>query len=165
VRLRAALVRRVHGVRGEVRVDPLGGDWRRFTRGLQLHDEAGGRRLTVRSARNGGDGSALIGFDGIDDAATAAALRGAYLTVDATAARPLGKDEWFVWQLVGMRAQTPDGEVLGVVEDVEPAAGHDLLVVRSPETERRFPMVRAFVERIDTDAGVVVITPWVEDEA
>jgi 16S rRNA processing protein RimM len=164
-RLRAALVRRAHGVRGEVRVDPLGGDWNRFKKGLKLSTEVGDRELRVRSVRNGGDGSALLGFEGVDDAAAAGALRGAYLTVDAAAARPLQKDEWFVWQLVGMRALNPDGEVIGVVEDVETAAGNDLLVVRSTAGEHRFPMVREFVQLIDVESRVVVVTPWPEDDA
>jgi 16S rRNA processing protein RimM len=158
-------VRRVHGVRGEVRVDPLGGDWHRFNKGLALYTEDDSRTLIVRSVRNGGDGSALLGFEGVSDAAAAAPLRGVYLTVDAAAARPLAKDEWFVWQLVGMRALNPDGGLLGVVDDVEPAAGNDLLVVRSDQGERRFPMVREFVQRIDIESRVVVVTPWPEDEA
>jgi len=41
------------------------------------------------------------------------------------AARALGDNEWFVWQLIGLRAVSDAGEDLGVVRDVEeqPSSG------------------------------------------
>ena len=120
-RLRAAQVLRVHGVRGEVRAEPLGGNALRFTPGLRLHLEHDGGELTVSRARAIEDGLLLLGFEEVGDSQAARELQGQYLCVDAGAARPLGDDEWFVWQLVGLRAATVDGQELGVVTDVEPA--------------------------------------------
>jgi 16S rRNA processing protein RimM len=81
------------------------------------------------------------------------------------AARRLRADEWFVWQLQGLRAVTPDHESIGVVEDVEPGVANDVLVVRSGAGVRRFPMVRAFVQQVDVAAGVITLTPLPEDDA
>lgn len=161
-RLRAARVLRVHGVRGEVRIEALGGDAKRFVPGLRLHTEDG-RVLTVRSARGLGGEGLLLGFDELHDAAAAAAFLGVYLCVDGQAARPLGPDEWFVWQLVGLRAIDPAGRSLGAVEDIEVAVGNDVLVVRHDGGVRRFPMVREFVRTVDLAAGTVTIEPWDED--
>ena len=160
--LRAALVRRVHGLRGEVRAEPLGGDSRRFVAGLQLQQESTGRPLRVRSARPGPDGAVLLGFEGVDTPEAAGSLRGEYLCVDVAAARPLGADEWFVWQLVGMRCVTPDGAALGVVEDVEPAPAADVIVIRDAERLLRYPMVREFVRGVDVDGGVITVVPQPE---
>jgi 16S rRNA processing protein RimM len=162
-RLRAARVLRAHGVHGEVRVESLGGDPERFSRGLRLYPEGGGATLTVRSARGLDGGAVLLGFDEVRDTGAAGALQGAYLCVDASAARTLGADEWFVWQLVGLRAIDPEGVSLGIVEDVEAAVANDVLVVRHGEARRRFPMVREFVRRVDAGAGTVTIAPWDED--
>lgn len=164
-RLRAAFVRRAHGVRGEVRVEPFGGGAGRFQAGTKLGVEAEGRSLTVRSARDGGDGSVLLAFDEIPDAEAAEQLRGAYLDVAASAARSLPPDEWFTWQLVGLEVRSTSGAPLGVVDDVEASVANDVLVVRNDAGLRRYPMVRAFVRDVDLQSGVLVLDPQDEVQA
>ena len=161
--LRAALVRGVHGVHGELRVEPLGGDAARFRAGMRLRVEDGGRELRVRAARAGRDGSVLLSVGGIDTPEQAKELRGAYLCVDAVAARPLDEDEWFVWQLIGMRCVSVDGAPLGTIVDVEPAPAADILVIAARGTQVRYPMVREFVRGVDTEHGVMTIAPQPED--
>jgi len=160
--IRAAHVRRPHGVRGELRVGPLGGDAARFGSGLRLRVENGGHALVVTAARSTGDGDLLLTLEGVTSREAADALRDAYLCVEAGDARPLGDDEWFVHQLVGLRAVTPAGAPVGVVEDVEGYAAHEVLVIRDGAERLRLPMVRAFVERVDLAGGVVVVRPWEE---
>jgi 16S rRNA processing protein RimM len=164
-RLRAAYVRRVHGIHGEVRIEPCGGDWRRFTAGLRLVVEDDARTLTVRSGRDGGDGSVLLMFEEINTEAEAAGLRGRYLDVDSGAARALGPQEWFTWQLTGLRVHSPLGVELGVVEDVESSVSNDVLVLRTDAGVRRYPMVRAFVKAVDLEAGVLTLDPQDEVQA
>jgi len=163
--LRAAHVRRVHGVKGEVRAEMLGGDARRFRSGLRLRVERSGAQLVVRSSRDGGDGTVLLAFQGVNTVVDAAALRGAYLCVSGDEARELGSGEWFVWQLIGLRAVTPDGDELGTVRDVEPARAADVVVIESAAGERRFPMVREFVRHVDIPAGTITLAPVPEDAA
>ena len=163
--LRAAFVRRPHGVRGALRVEPLGGDASRFAVGLTLVTDAGGRDVTVRAARPLPDGDMLLELEGVDDRNAAEALRGAYLCVPEAARRPLGEGEWFVYELVGLTARTPDGEDHGVVIDVEEYPGHEVLVLRSGGGERRIPMVADFVQSVDVAGGTLTVTPWPEEEA
>lgn len=163
--LRAARVRRPHGIRGEVRAESLGGDVRRFRRGLRMTVEETGRGLTVALARGLPDGDLLLSFAGLDSPEEAASLRGAYLCVGARQARRLPPGEWFVWQLVGLTAVDPEGRTLGLVADVEAGAAHDVMVLETETGERRFPMVAAFVREVDTDGGRIVLTPWDEEEA
>ena len=94
----------------------------------------------------------------------AEAMREEYLCVDAAQARPLAGGEWFVHQLVGLRVQTADGRALGTVADVEHYVGNDVLVIRDQNTERRIPMAHPFVERVDLGAGVMLVTPWEEEQ-
>jgi 16S rRNA processing protein RimM len=161
--LRAAVVRRAHGVRGGVRVESLGDDPRRFRSGLVVVVEETGEELVVRSARVVAGNEVLLALKGIDTPEAVARLRGQYLCVRSEDARSLGADEWFVWQLVGLEAIDAGGTVIGTVSDVEPGTVHDILVVDTAEGARRFPMVRAFVERVDVQAGRIVLTPWEED--
>ena len=161
-RLRAAFVRRVHGVHGEVRAEPCGGDVSRFAPGTQLLVEGSATRLTVRSARPGGDGSVLLAFEEIALPEAAEPLRGSYLEVDTAAARPLGADEWFTWQLSGLTVVDTVGRNIGTVSEVEPSVANDVLVVSSGGMVRRFPMVHAFVKKVDLEAGLITLD--VQDE-
>ncbi|MBJ7596455.1 MAG: 16S rRNA processing protein RimM [Candidatus Dormibacteraeota bacterium] len=161
--LRVAHVRRVHGVRGEVRAQTLGGDLGRFAPGTALLAERDGRRLTVASSRPLDGDDILLAFTELPSREEAATLSGDYLCVGRAQARALGDDEWFVWQLVGLRVVSNDGEELGVVRDVEEQPASDVIVVGAGTDERRYPLVREWVESVDVAAGVVVVTPWHED--
>ena len=162
-KLRAAQVLRAHGVRGEVRAEPIGGDPSRFTPGTKLETEDGSRVLTVRSARPGAGNAVLLGFDEITSVAEAALLRGLYLCVDVDAARALTNDEWFVWQLVGLRVLDTTGTDVGVVDDVEAGVGNDVLVIRNDSAVHRLPMARDYVTAVDVAGGTVTVTPWTEE--
>jgi 16S rRNA processing protein RimM len=162
-KLRAAQVLRAHGVRGEVRAEPIGGDPSRFTPGTKLETEDGARTLTVRTARPGPGNAVLLGFDEVTSATDAALLRGVYLCVDVDAARPLPDGEWFVWQLVGLRVLDTSGADVGVVDDVEAGVGNDVLVIRDDTTVHRLPMARDYVTSVDVAAGTLTVTPWTEE--
>jgi 16S rRNA processing protein RimM len=162
-KLRVAQVLRAHGVRGEVRVEPCGGDWTRFRPGTRVELEDGSRALTVRSSRPGPGNAVLLGFDEVTNPADADRLRTLYLCVDVDAARPLSGGEWFVWQLIGLRVTDTSGTDVGVVEDVEPGVGNDVLVIRGDNEVHRLPMARDYVTSIDLAAGEVTVTPWQEE--
>jgi len=141
--LRVAHVRRVHGVRGEVRVQRLGGDSGRFAAGTILLDERDRRSLTITSSRPLDGDDMLLAFAELPTREEVATLHGNYLCVAPSQARPLGEDEWFVWQLVE-----------------QPSS--DVIVVRDGTVERRYPLVREWVRSVDLAQGVVVVTPWPE---
>jgi 16S rRNA processing protein RimM len=163
VKLRVAQVLRAHGVRGEVRVDPCGGDWSRFTPGTLVEIEDGSKVLTVRSSRQGPGNAVLLAFDEITTPAEADRLRTLYLCVGVDAARPLSDGEWFVWQLVGLRVLDTTGAEVGVVEDVEAGVGNDVLVINQAGDVHRLPMARDYVTAVDLAAGTLTVTPWQEE--
>ena len=164
-RLRAAYVRRPHGVRGELRVEPLGGDATRFVRGLRLWSDVEPQAAyTVVQARPAPDGDLLLSLGEVVSRNDAERLRGVYLCVEGGERRGLGEDEWFVWELVGLQVVAEDGTVLGIVDDVEEYPEQEVLVIREATgAERRIPMVRAHVVRVDVENGRIVVAPWAED--
>ena len=164
--LRAAYVRRPHGVRGELRVEPLGGDAARFAPGLQLWSEFDpSRTYTVVTARPTPDGDLLLSLGEVVSRNDAERLRGVYLCIAADTRRRLGDDEWFIWEVVGLEVVDEDGTVLGIVDDVEEYPEQEVLVIRAPHGgERRIPMVRAHIARVDVANGRIVVLPWDEEE-
>ncbi|BDG60600.1 ribosome maturation factor RimM [Caldinitratiruptor microaerophilus] len=148
------------GLRGAVRVYPLTDFPERWPalREVYVGDEPRPRRCRfvgfVRA------GMPVLELEGVHDRSAAETLRGRELRVDAAALHPLPEDTFYVFQLVGMVAEDPEGTRLGRVEAVEPAPAADVLVIRLEAGHRaRVPFVRQFVERVDPAAGRVVIRP------
>ena len=145
-----------HGLRGEVFVEPRTDEpERRFARGVRL--QAAARSLTVASARTH-SGRLVVRFEEIADRTAAEAARGTELTVAVDPGeRPEDPEEFYDHQLVGLRVETTDGEVVGELERIEHNAAQDLLVIRTPEREVLFPFVSALVPEVDVRRGRLVI--------
>ncbi len=155
-----ARIGRPQGLRGEVSVevrtdDPAG----RFVVGAELRtDPASAGPLTLASVRDQ-SGRTILGFEGVGDRTAAEGLRGILLVVDADD-EPGAEDEWYDHQLVGLRAETPDGRELGTVAAVQHLPAQDLLVVRSTAGEEVLvPFVTAIVPEVDVAGGRLVMDP------
>jgi 16S rRNA processing protein RimM len=153
---------RPHGVLGEVVVDVrTDSPGERFAVGSVLDtDPAAAGPLRISEVRPH-QGKLLVLFDGYADRDVADALRGVALVVDSATLPDLeDPDEFHDHQLVGLRAQTPDGEPLGDVVGVEHAPASDLLVLARPDGGQALvPFVKAIVPEVDLAAGRVVVTP------
>lgn len=130
------VVRGPHGLKGEVKVEPLTDRVaERFRVGSTLLSAIG--PVTVSGVR----GSLIVAFEGITDRDAADRLRGE-LTVTREEAR---KGDGHLWaDLIGKRVVTPDGTELGTVTDVLRAGGADVLVVG----ELMLPMLESVVREI-----------------
>jgi 16S rRNA processing protein RimM len=156
---------RPHGICGEVAVEVRTDDpGERFAVGSVLGtDPAAVGPLTVESAR-WHSARLLVSFAGITDRTLAEALRGVWLTVDATqVTAPEDPDEFHDHQLVGLTVMTTAGEQVGVVTDVR-HHGQDLLVIEPAAGSRRrgellVPFVAAIAVDVDVDSGRMVIDP------
>jgi 16S rRNA processing protein RimM len=165
---------RPHGIRGEVTVDVRTDEpAQRFAPGTVLQTDPGNAnverpagawrvppKLVVDVARPH-LGRLIVAFEGIDDRNLAEDLRGVLLCVDsADLPTPDDPDEFNDHQLVGLAAQSPEGERLGEVIRVDHAPAADLLVLRRPDGRTALvPFVKAIVTDVDLDAGRVVVAP------
>jgi 16S rRNA processing protein RimM len=154
-------VTRPHGVRGAVRVLPVTDFPERLLRLRKVAVVRGGRcrTLAVEHAAPAGRFVAMK-LAGVDTAEAAAALRGATIEIPAAEAAPLPPGQFYVFQIVGLRARTPAGEPLGEVVDVLRTGSNDVYVVRSAAgAEMLLPAVEGVIEAIDLAAGEVVARP------
>jgi 16S rRNA processing protein RimM len=147
-----------HGLQGEVRVRLETDFPERFAarRAVFLVRDGRAEPTTITAARPHRAGM-LVSIAGVEDATAAGQLRGAAIAVPRASLAPLDEDSFYVFQLIGLRACTTDGEDLGVVGEVMRGPAHDIYVVRGRDGEVLLPAVRQVVRGVDLAAGVITV--------
>jgi 16S rRNA processing protein RimM len=154
-------VRAPHGVRGEVKVEPLTDRYEaRFRVGAKLTCEGVGV-VTIASLR-GTEGQPIVRFAGYDDRTSADGLRNKQLSVPRDQARKAAGDAYLWSDLVGLAVATPDGRALGSVAEIIRAGATDVLVVRGEAGEILLPALESVIREVDLAAGRIVAVPQEE---
>jgi 16S rRNA processing protein RimM len=163
-------VRKAHGIRGEVVVEPITdapdaifASGRRVFAGTASGDLAPNRaELHVASSRPFNEGF-LVGFAEVSDRNVAETWRGRYLLLPADELPPPGDEEIYVHELPGMRVVLASGEAVGVVEETyELPQGLAIDVRREPPRERETVLMlydERTIASVDRGARVIVVTP------
>jgi 16S rRNA processing protein RimM len=156
-------VRRAHGLRGEVRLKHLNssstlllGCKSLVLRRPEQPEDA--RTIAVVRSRPEKD-AVLAVLEGIATRNDAEALEGLEICVPREAFPAPAADEWYIVDLVGLRAQRPDGTALGEVLDVVQYPTIDCLRVRSADGVREVPMVEPYFLSADVAGGFVLLGP------
>jgi 16S rRNA processing protein RimM len=158
---------RSHGVHGELVVEVRTDDPDdRFAAGTTLHARRQRERTTtdhtVTAARNH-SGRLLVRLDGVDDRATADALRGMLFVVDhSELPSSPDPDEFYDHELEGLAVLLTDGTEVGTVLQVLHGAAGELLSVRPAGQrtgEHLVPFVAAIVTSVDLATRRLVIDP------
>ncbi len=147
-----------HGLRGalRVRLDNPPSDLQANAR--VLVDQNGTLvEYRVRSASRAGHGSLKMELEGIDYIAQAQALRGAELYIAVDDLPPIAEHEFYYFQVVGLRVETTDGQLLGKIDEVFFNGSNDVWVVKNDAREILVPVIDDVVRQIDLEGGRVVI--------
>lgn len=148
-----------HGIAGELRVklhnpasEALDTARRVFLR------EGGGaaEQVRVRSRRRHNE-LVLLTLETCGDRDAALSLRGREVCVPRSALPPLAEGEHYLIDLVGLRAQRPSGEHVGVVEAVIPYPTVDALCIRSADRVLEVPMLAPYFVEARVAEGVIVV--------
>jgi len=148
-----------HGVRGQVRVLLLTDFPEHLQRVRRAYLGEPPRLVGVRFSGTV-RGMPLCSVEGVTDRDGAAKLRDQLLRLPKEQLAPLPAGHYYVFELIGLAVETPEGERLGTLRDVEPGAAADLYVVELPDGRRaRVPAVKAFVRAVEPEAGRIVVAP------
>jgi 16S rRNA processing protein RimM len=163
VELAVGRVVKAHGVTGEVVVEIHTDEPdRRFAPGSVLRAKASNqeRSYVVDAARPHGS-RLLVRLAGISDRDAADALRGSLLVIDSEDLPPIDDpDEYYDYQLEGLRVRTTAGQHIGTVaEVVHTPAGELLAVERDDAGELLVPFVSAIVTSVSLESRTVEIDP------
>jgi 16S rRNA processing protein RimM len=147
-----AAVAGAHGIGGEVRLKLFA----ESVESLKRHEavQAGERRLTLVSVRPGSQG-AIARFREIADRNAAEALRGTLLTVPRATLPPLGEDEYYHADLIGLPCESREGERLGTVFAVENFGAGDLLEIEKADGKKAMVPFRPGIA--DLEEGRILV--------
>ena len=158
------LLKKGHGVKGDALIFPVTDEPETvFAVGrtlvvLERDGSVTGRELVIERSR-AYHRAWLLHFQGIEVREGLAELRERQLAIPFEAARPLDADEFFLYELVGLKVATAGGAAVGVVAEVVEAPQGWLLDVAGQERHHLIPFTRAVVERVDRAERLVVIAP------
>jgi 16S rRNA processing protein RimM len=82
--------------------------------------------------------------------------RGAAIELARDSLEPAGEDQYYVFELVGLRVEEEGGGVLGTVTEVAPGVANDVIEL---DTGLRLPMVEDCVREVDVARGRILVAP------
>ncbi len=143
-----------HGVRGTLKVKAPGSG-RHLRKGVKPLVK--GERRRILAARETPKGF-LVDLEGIGDRELAGCLRGTELLLNREELDALDEEEFYIGDLVGLKAYDAAGTRLGRVADIFETPAYEVLVVRDHESAEHYaPFTLEHVPLVDMEEGRVVM--------
>jgi 16S rRNA processing protein RimM len=144
-----------HGLRGEVKVQPLTGHMAHFAKGRRLW--TGDCEHEVESSRHQKD-SVLLKLADLTSIKAAEALRNSLISLPESELAQLPEDEYYTYQLIGLDVYATDGAGLGKVTGLIPTGSNDVYVVEGSRGEVLLPAIDDVVLEVDIPNRRMVVS-------
>lgn len=153
------IITSTHGLKGEVKVFPTTDDPRRFKRLKEVLLDTGRERICLEVEETKFFKQfVILKFKGLDEIEAVERYRKASLLVSRENAVKLGRDEYFVADLMGLRVRDEDGREIGILKDVMETGANDVYVIELDDgRELLLPAIRQCVLEVDVEAGFIRI--------
>lgn len=157
--LRVGVITSTHGLRGEVKVFPTTDDVKRFKSLKRAVIDTGAGLLPVEISqvcffKN----LAILKFKDLDSINDVEPYRKRDLLVKREDAVPLGPDEHFIADLIGLSVVTDAGEEFGTVRDILQTGANDVYVIDGRDgKEYLFPSIRECILDVNLEQGQVTV--------
>lgn len=148
---KVGVITNTHGICGEVKVFPTTDDPRRFSELKEILLDTGNEKTVlhisnVKFFKN----MVILKFKEYNDINEVEKLRKKELFVTRENAVPLEENEYYIADLIGLKAVSDEGEELGEVADVLQSAANDIYVIKKPgEKDLLVPAIKDCVKSVD----------------
>ena len=152
--LQVGVITQTHGVRGEVKVFPTTDDPARFKKLKQVVLDTGKETLPleVESVKFFKQ-FVILKFKGYDNINDVEKYKRCPLLVDRENAVPLGEDEYYIADMIGMEVVAEDDEIFGTLKDVIETGANDVYVIDSEKHgEVLVPAIRECILDVDIES-------------
>ena len=153
--LEVGKVTNVHGLMGEVRVQPWADSPDFLCQFKTLYVDKAHWPIRVERARVHKN-MVILKLEGVTDVNGALAMRNAGLYIDRKDAN-LPEGSFFLADLMNMEVRDTQGKVLGKIADVLTLPANNVYVVRGGEREIMIPAVDQFVKEVNVDEGYMTV--------
>jgi 16S rRNA processing protein RimM len=149
--LQIGVITSTHGIKGEVKVFPTTDDNNRFKKLKDCFVEYKNEMLPMKAKgckffKN----MVILHFEGMDDINEVEKYKQCKLYVDREHAVPLGEDEYFMTDLIGMQVVTEEGRQLGNLQEIIPTGANDVYVVADEDKkELLLPAIKECILSVD----------------
>ena len=153
--LEAGKIVGVHGLKGEVKIDPWcdGPDF--LSRFKRLFDKNENEMKVTRARVQ--KNIVIVKFSGVDTPEDAQALRGRLVYIDRADVR-LPEGVYFVQDIIGLEAvDVDDGTVYGSVTEVYQTGANDVYQITKDGRDHLIPKIPEVVTRVDIEEGKIYI--------
>lgn len=147
-----------HGIHGEVKVYPTTDDVKRFKKLKQVilkpqkGDEMTLSVVTAKFFKN----LVILKFGEFDTPEELEKFRNAELYVTRENAVPLKEGEFFIADIIGMRALSDDGAYEGVLSDVLTTGANDVYEIELADKRKLYlPAIKDCIKEISPDKGLL----------
>ena len=144
-----------HGLRGEIRVEPLTAQSEHFAAGRTLWIEETAHEVEASRRQRG---FVLLRLSGMASVEAAEALRGSLLSLPESELAPLPEGEYYAYQIIGLEVYDGDGARLGKVVGLFPTGSNDVYVVDGPRGELLLPAIDDVIVEVDVAGGRMVVS-------
>ena len=152
--LEVGKVTNVHGLMGEVKVQPWADSPEFLCQFKTLYVDEAHFPMTVQRARVHKN-MVIIKFEGPTDVPSALSLRNAILYIDRSDV-DLPEGAFFLADIYGLEVRdTASGEVLGEIADVLTLPANNVYVVRGGAQELMIPAVPQFIAETNIEGGFI----------
>ncbi len=152
-------VLKTHGVKGEVKIEPLTDHPERFRelkRVFLVSSDGKQKECKILAVRYIGDAPLLL-LSGHESPEKARELNGWLVQLPEEEAVPLPEGQYYWFELIGMEVESESGEKLGRITDIFPTGSNDVYVMRSGRREIYLPATKEVIRLVDRKAKRMVI--------
>ena len=152
-------LRHPHGVHGEMLMEIYTDFPERLQPGIILYLLQDPIQLRLLKRRQHGEGL-LMTFEGYSSPEDVGRFRNQIVYVKSVDCLPLADGEYYHHQVIGLRAVTSGGELIGTVTEILETGASDVLVIL-PESgpEILVPMADSFIHGIDLNKREITVHP------
>lgn len=144
------------GTKGEIKVRPFTESLEVFKRSVDLFlGDSPFRVLNIRSYRS----DVLVTLDGVHSREEAIGFTGMLVSTSKKHFPEKAEDEYYWFELKGLKVVTVEGRDLGTVRNIIPTGAHDVLEIQGPAGEVLLPWIDEVLAQVDMIAGVIVVDP------
>lgn len=148
----------VHGLKGEVKVQPWCDSPEYFCHFKKLYSKDGTSEYIMTRSREQGN-MVIAKIKGVDTVEAAQALRNKVLYMDRADAK-LPKGSYFVVDLIGLSVFDEEGKCYGVISDVLQTGANDVYEIKADSGKLFYiPAIPSVVLSTDLEGGKMTIYP------